>query len=268
MGRFGLARLLGALVAVLVAGACGGDGGGGGRDDVRNVGASAPAVDPGLRAAGTAVKRAKTVQATFTVRQVGATLTGDADVVSGRGKLVTFSHEVTVGDPGKPIKGRLLVVGDSAFERSTRWKLPKGRKWFAVNPGRAATPDEPIRPEWLALVMSRLLDPAFLLDQGVTRIDGVTATPDTLDGARVTRYTLSLNLGYQELGPELTAWARQIGDGTSFGVSLWLDARHRPVRLKLDGSTGLLQFWADVSFHHYGTDVSVKAPNRRTVARS
>jgi hypothetical protein len=123
------------------------------------------------------------VQATFTVRQVGGALTGEADVVSGRGALVTFRHERTTGEPERPLTGRLLTVGDAAFVRSTRWKPPKGRKWIAVDPRWAATPDRPIAPEWLALVASRLLDPAFLLDQGLTGIDGVNAAPDTVDGA-------------------------------------------------------------------------------------
>ena len=201
MPRLGRVGVLCALVTVLVAGACGGDPGGGGHDDVRNAGASAPAVDPGLRDALAAVRQAGTVRARFTVRQVGAALTGDADVVSGRGVLVRFRHERTVGEPARPLTGRALRVGDKAFVRSTRWKPPKGRTWFAVNPWWAATPDEPIGPEWLALVSSRLLDPAFLLGQGVTGIDGVKAAPDTLGGARVTRYTLSLNLGYRSSAP-------------------------------------------------------------------
>jgi hypothetical protein len=257
MRRLGGVRLFGALVAVLAVGACG-DGGESG----------APAGDPGLRSALEAVKQAKTVQADYTVSQVGRTLSGKADVVSGGGKLVTFTHEVTVGETGgAPVKGRLLTVDDAAFGRSTRWKLPSGRTWFAVNPRWAAKLDEPVPPEWLALVMSRLLDPAFLLDQGIAELKGVKSAPETVDGARLTKYTLELNFGYQEFGPELTAWAQQTGDGTAFSVSLWLDADHRPVRLKLDGATSLMQFDTEVTYRDYGAEVAVTAPDPKTVAK-
>jgi hypothetical protein len=46
MRRFGRTGVLCALLAALVAGACGGGDAGGGRDDVRNAGASSPARIP------------------------------------------------------------------------------------------------------------------------------------------------------------------------------------------------------------------------------
>jgi hypothetical protein len=197
----------------------------------------------------------------------GGTVSGDADVVSGAGKLVTFTHQVTAGDSGPPVKGRLLAVGDSAFERSSRWKLPSGRKWFAVNPQWAAKPDEPPAPEWLALVASRLLDPRSSSTRR-RRARGRHVRARRRRRRAGHEVHAGSHLGAQDLGPELTAWAKQTGEGTTFAVSLWLDAGHRPVRLKLDGSTFVMQFWVDVTYHDYGADVAVKAPDPRTVAKS
>jgi hypothetical protein len=257
MTRFRRVWAAGLAVAVLATAACG------------VIGGSEPedTTDPALRSAVSAVKTAKTLQASFTfVQGIGGPITGEADVVVGGGKTLTFTHKsrLTV-DPPPPIEGRLLTVDGKAFVRSSQWKPPAGKKWFAVSPDAPPKKDQGPPIEWFTLVMSRVLDPLFLLDQGVADVGDVTATPDTTEGTSATRHETSLNVETDQLGPELTAWAKQTGDAAVIAVSVWLDADKRPVALEVDSSTAIGTFWAKVSFHDYGAEVDITAPATKTV---
>jgi hypothetical protein len=257
MTRFRRVWAAGLAVAVLATAACG------------VIGGSEPedTTDPALRSAVSAVKTAKTLQASFTfVQGIGGPITGEADVVVGGGKTLTFTHKsrLTV-DPPPPIAGRLLTVDGKAFVRSSQWKPPAGKKWFAVSPDAPPKKDQGPPIEWFTLVMSRVLDPLFLLDQGVADVGDVTATPDTTEGTSATRHETSLNVETDQLGPELTAWAKQTGDAAVIAVSVWLDADKRPVALEVDSSTAIGTFWAKASFHDYGAEVDVTAPAAKTV---
>jgi hypothetical protein len=245
--------------AVLATAACGVIGGGEPEDETH----------PALRSAAATVKDAKTLKASFTfVQGIGGPVTGDADVVAGGGKALAFTHKSRRAvDPPPPIKGRLLTVDGDAFVRSSQWKPPAGKKWFSVNPDSLPKAGEAPTTEWFALVMSRVLDPLFLLDQGVADVEDVTTTPDTTEGTSATRHETSLNVETDKLGPELTAWAKQTGDAAVIAVSLWLDAGNRPVALEIDSSTAVMLFRAKVSFHDYGAGVDITAPAAKTVER-
>lgn len=222
--------------------------------------------DPALRTASTKVKEAKTLRASLSIKHTGGTLTGEADIAAGEGVSVAYTYKTSSTVNSVQVDGNLLAVDDKVFLRSSNWKPPAGKKWNSVNPGTPAKVDQPFPPEWFALVTSRLLDPLFLLDQGLADIEGVTATPDTVDGTAATKYTMSWYLESDKPGPELTAWAAQIGDAAVLDISLWVDGDGRPAKLKLDTSTGVMQFWANVAFHDYGANLTVAAPPAEEVA--
>lgn len=226
--------------------------------------------DPTLRATAAKVRDAKTLRATFSIKQSGGTLdggtlTGEADVVAGNGVSVSFAYDTTTGDKSAKVDGNVITVDGKAFVRSSNWKTPPGKKWYSVSPNAPAKLDEPFPPEWFALAMSRILDPLLLLDQGLADVKATTA-PDTVDGAATTRYTFAWFVGIDKPGPKLKAWTTQIGDAAQLDISLWIGSDGQPTKLKLESSTAVMQFWADVEFHDYGADTALAAPAEEEVA--
>ncbi|MEQ4302299.1 hypothetical protein ABNF97_13045 [Plantactinospora sp. B6F1] len=219
-----------------------------------------------MRNATEAIKQARTLRATFKTTQsggtiAGGTVTGQAQVETGTGMAVSWSYRTETGSgETQTIDGRLVAVDASAYLTSSQWKLPAGKKWFAVSPGWQATLDQPVAPEWFVLVTSRLLDPRFLLDQGLPEATGVKATPAPGEPEGTTGYTVDWHFSLNTVGPELAAWAKQVGDAAVLDVSLYLDGSGRPVRLKAGSSTQLMIFDTEVAFDSYGAPVEVAAP--------
>jgi hypothetical protein len=233
-----------------------------------------PEPEPGtaeLRSAAAEVREASTLRTSFTISQSGGTidggtLTGEAEVVAAADMAVTYTYGAEgVGDEVE-IDGELLAVDDQAFVRSSGWQPPPGREWFSVDPDTPARLDEPIVAEWFTLVMSRLCDPLFLLDQGLPEVPDLTTTPTTVDGVAATEYSVEWNLELDGAGPELAAWADQIGDAAVLSVSLWVDADGRPVKLEVGSSTAVMLFEATITFDDYGAAVTVAAPAPGEVA--
>ncbi|WP_159079608.1 MULTISPECIES: hypothetical protein [unclassified Plantactinospora] len=251
--------VLAAVVALVVLTGCQSLGGGG-------ESGAAPAEPTAMRGATDAVKQARTLRATFKTRQsggtiAGGTITGEAQVMAGSGMAVTWSYRTSTGS-GEPrtIDGRLVAVDTSAYLTSSQWKLPEGKKWFSVPAGWRATLDQPIAPEWFVLVMSRLLDPLFLLDQGLPEATGLEATPAPGEPEGTTGYTVDWNFSLDSAGPQMAAWAKQVGEAVVLEVSLYLDGSGRPVRLKVGSSTQLMLFDTEVTFASYGTPAEVAPP--------
>ncbi|GAB3136808.1 hypothetical protein GCM10027290_01210 [Micromonospora sonneratiae] len=227
-----------------------------------------------LTAAAAAVRDARTLRASIEFRQSGGTvlgggLSGRADVVVGHGVSLTYTYQpsTTVERNNKNIEGELRTVGDRAFARSSRWKPPAGKEWFSTNPATRAKLDVAVPPEWLAMTMSKLLDPLFILGQGVADVPDLTSAPATVDGVTTTKYMATWNLTTDGAGPEMTAWAARIGDMVSMELSLYLSPEGRPVRLEVNSSTAVMLFDAKVLFSDYGAAIVVEAPAADRVAQ-
>jgi hypothetical protein len=228
-----------------------------------------------LRSAAAAVKEAVALRASFEVKQrvgtvIPGTLSGTADVVAGAGMAVTYTYiSNTTIERNKPkADGTLLAVDEKAFIRSSQMKPPSGKKWISINPRTRAKLDVPIPPEWLALVMSRLLDPLFVLDQGMPDVKSLAGAPATVDGIATTKYTVNWNLELDGAGPEVTAWGAQIGNMVSMELTLHVGADGRPVKLEVDSATEVMLFDAAISFHDYGAKIAVDAPAPGDVAQA
>ncbi|GAA3745179.1 hypothetical protein GCM10022225_30940 [Plantactinospora mayteni] len=258
--------VLAAAVTLVVLTACQSLGGGGGSE-------AAPPEPAAMRGAAEAVKQARTLGVTFKTKQIdgtvfGGTITGQAQVVAGGGMAVAWSHRTNSGpDETKTIDGRLIAVDGAAYLTSSRWKLPPGKKWFSIPPGWRAKLDQPIAPEWFVLVMSRLLDPLFLLGQGLPEATGLTTTPAPGEPEGTTGYTVDWNFSQDTAGPEMTAWAKQVGEALVLDVSVYLDGSGRPVRLEAESSTQLMLFDAEVSVESYGTPAEVAPPDPAQVKK-
>ncbi|MBF9134178.1 hypothetical protein I0C86_35360 [Plantactinospora sp. S1510] len=218
-----------------------------------------------LRAAATATKDARTLRVSFEARQsggtlFGGTLIGKAEVVAQRSMVVDWSYRASAGDTETAIKGQLIAVDKAVYMRSSQWKPPAGKRWFAINPNWAATPSKPIAPEWFVLVMSRLLDPLFLLDQGLPESEKVRSTPGPAgEGTGETYRTDYWYLDLDGVGPEVKGWGRQMG-ASVLDVVMRLTKDRHPDRLKVSSSAGVMLFDLEATFDGYGTPTEVTAP--------
>ncbi|MGC4894007.1 hypothetical protein [Micromonospora sp. DT31] len=218
-----------------------------------------------LRAGAEAVRSAKTVRASFKVKlSEGGLLTGKAETVVDLATSFsyTFRNDMV---PTSDIDGTAVAEADRAYLRSSRWKPPAGKQWFEVGRSAGGKLDEPVQGDWLAVAMSWLWDPSFLLDQGLSEVERIESAVDASVPGATVRYDVDVFVEHERLGQELTAWAKQTG-GSTFGVVLWTDEDNRPVRLKVKSSTAYMLFDADVTFTDYGAPVQVIVPPASKVA--
>jgi hypothetical protein len=196
-----------------------------------------------------------------------ATLRGDGDVVAGSAMAVNFTYrpEFLVEDVGE-LAGELIVVDGDAFLHSPQYDPPPGKEWFSVNRNPAGRLDEAQRAEWYVLALSPLIDPLFLLDQGLPEVDSLTASPTTLDGVAVTEYTGQWFIEIDGAGPELSAWASDVMGASVLDYSLWIDDGGRPVRLRVGSSTQVTLFTMVVDYRDQGAGLAVTAPPEDIVA--
>jgi hypothetical protein len=218
-----------------------------------------------LRAAATATKDARTLRVSFEARQsggtlFGGTLTGKAEVVAQRSMVVDWSYRTSANDTETTIKGQLIAVNGAVYMRSSQWKPPAGKRWFDINPNWTADLSKPIAPEWFVLVMSRLLDPLFLLDQGLPESKKVRSTPGPADEDTGETYRTEWSLDLDGAGKGIKGWARQMVSASVLDVVMRLTKDGPPDRLKVNSSAGVILFDLEASFDGYGTPIEVTPP--------
>lgn len=198
------------------------------------------------------------LRGSFRTSLTGSTLDGDVDLVTGAAMDVDYRFESTLNvDNPDSTEGRLLVAAGQAFLQSPDFEPPDGREWFSVARDPASSFDDGRTAQWLVLALSRLLDPMFLLTQGIPQL---TATEETVGGVAATKYAGQWQFGLDEPGPELAHWANTVMHASYLDVSLWVDSSSQPVQLTV-GSSGVVLFTLEVSYTDHGADLTIEAPD-------
>ncbi len=172
--------------------------------------------------------------------------------IEGIGDPSALSMAATTNIQGQPVEIRLI---DRVFFLKNEQLAPAGKEWLKID---LTDPNDPMGQILDAANPSNFI--AFL--EGITKFE--ESGVETVDGVETRHYTVTVDTARMlKSNPIFRGQdASTLGLPAEVSSEVYVDSLNRPVQIQVDlGQTGTF----DVHFSDYGKDVSVKAPDPRTV---
>ncbi|MBN6034493.1 hypothetical protein [Amycolatopsis sp. 195334CR] len=176
-----------------------------------------------VRAASSRADQAKTAKFTLEMDMMGQKISG-----SGQGSFEGANSKMTMSMQMMGMSIEMRMVDGQVFMKMPEGQNPTGKPWVKIEGADAAELSS-------AMDQAEQSDPRKILEM-VQKAGKITnAESTTLDGQQVSHYTVDLDLKKAGgLGGASEADLKQLPDGITVPMELWLNAEQLPVQITMD----------------------------------